>query len=87
MHKMILAGLAVAGIAVGAASPASACHDCAVRAAGHRHHAREPHFRYGFHEFHGFYDSCYRPSPGGGFYNAVGRDCLPRRTKRHGRAK
>jgi hypothetical protein len=86
MWKITLAGAAVIAIAAGASGPASACHGCDA-GFGYGYFAYPKHFRVGVHQYYGFYDSCYKASPDGGFHSAVGRDCIPRAGKRRARRK
>ena len=71
MWKITLAGATAIGLIAGATGPAQACRGCDA-GYGYRYYAYPKHFRYGFHEYYGFYNSGYRASPGGGFHSVVG---------------
>ena len=73
MWKVTLAGAIAIGFAAAAGEAALACDHCDAGYNGHRYYrAYRPHFRYGYHEYYGFYDSGYRANADGGFYSVVG---------------
>lgn len=69
--------------------PVLACRGCTPEyrgLAGEYRHAKRAD-RFGYHEYFGFYDSCYRANADGGFHSAIGRDCTPHLAKRRVRTK
>jgi hypothetical protein len=85
MWEITFAGVTAFMLGAAAGGPAFACHGCDRGYVDYRYYdaySKRAGFRLGFHEYYGFYDSCYKPNSDGGFHSAVGRDCIPRAGKR-----